>query len=60
MDKCKWCVGSRVGEYCKKGAPVVMPNPNFCRDSDQRVTLTRFPDALCPCGDIEKCDEQGS
>lgn len=57
MGKCKWYSEEPCGDFCKKRAPIVIPNPNFCKDRDQRVTLTCFPEALCPCGDI---DEQGS
>ena len=57
MGKCKWWHKECYGEFCKRHAPIVIPNPNFCKDNDRRAELTCFPEALCPCGDI---DEQRS
>jgi hypothetical protein len=53
-SECKWSWGT----LCKRHAPVVIPNPNFNKDRDQRITLTEYPNSRCPCGDFEKNDER--
>lgn len=50
--RCKWFDNYRV-EICRRHAPIIMANPNFDKGRDQRVKLTEFPDADCPCGDYE-------
>jgi len=62
-EVCKWHddnIGR--GGVCKRHAPIVVPNPrcdvtpetlqnhNY---TDGNVVLTRYPDALCPCGDYK-------
>ena len=54
MGKCKWYSEEPCGDFCKRHAPIVMSNPNFYKNSDQRSALTEFPEAMCPCGDFEE------
>ena len=49
---------------CRRHAPVVVANPLCDRNSvldmnytDGNVTLTVYPEAMCPCGDFEKHGE---
>ncbi len=50
-DECKYFV-YRTND-CRRHAPIVIANPKYLKGSDQRVALTVYPDAHCPCGDFE-------